>query len=145
VSATYLDQHIYQPAQVLVVLVALALGNLEQLGDVEEQLTLLVVGEELALVEQEDALVEDADALLLLQGLVVEHVTLLHQRRLRQVRVCVLVLCRILKMMSLESLNVVYLPLESSFWFCRGPDLLSFEPNSLIPNLPIGINKYNLL
>ena len=92
VRPTYLNQDIHQPSQVLIQLVPLALWDLEQFGDVEEELALLILCEDLALVEEEDAFVEERDALLLLQGLVVEDVGLLNQGRLGQVAVRVLVL-----------------------------------------------------
>jgi hypothetical protein len=61
----------------------LTLRNLEELGDVEEKLGLLVLGKDLPLVEQEDDFVENANTLLFLQGLVVKDVTLLNKGRLR--------------------------------------------------------------
>lgn len=61
----------------------MTLRNLEELGDVEEKLGLLVLGKDLPLVEQEDDFVENANTLLFLQGLVVKDVTLLNKGRLR--------------------------------------------------------------
>ena len=79
-----LDQHINESPQVLVELVPLRLGDLEELGHVEEELRLLVVGEVLTLVQEEDHLVQEVDALFLLEGLVVKDIGLLDESTLVQ-------------------------------------------------------------
>lgn len=88
---TYLDEHIDESSEVLIELISLALRNLEELGDVEEELTLLVVCKLLSLVQQENHLVQKRDALLTLQRFVVEQLALLHQHALLQVRVSIFV------------------------------------------------------
>ena len=100
VDVELLDEDVDQSPQVLVELVPLRLRDLEELRDVEEQLTLLVLGEDLALIEQENHLVQQVDALLLPKLLVVEDVRLLDEGRLREIRVRVLVLARVVVMRS---------------------------------------------
>lgn len=84
-TLTYLNQDVDESPQVLVELVPLTLGDLEQLRDIEEQLAFLVFSEDLALVEQEDDFVKQCNALLFFQGLIIENIALLHQSRLGQV------------------------------------------------------------
>jgi len=69
-----LDQHIYQSSQVLIQLISLRLWYLEQFGDIEEKLTLLILSKDLTLIEQEDDLVQEINALLFLKCLIVEDV-----------------------------------------------------------------------
>lgn len=69
----------------------LALRDLEEFGDIEEELTLFVLRKILALIEKENDFVQKINALFFFELPVIKDTRLLNQSRLVQVRICIFV------------------------------------------------------